>query len=156
MARRRRHLAKRLARLTAQDFRDFARAQAAVLAAHWLVWRRPTGRLLARGPATQQMPQRSMPIPTEVERLLRAVNRAAVYGVTRPLCLTRAVALMRLLDADGHKGGVLRIGVRWEGGAFIAHAWVEFHGSVLDLDPSLHRPFTRIADTRVASVEQVS
>lgn len=156
MARRQQHLAQRLARLTTQDFRDFARAQAAVLVAHWLVWRRPTGRLLARGPAMQQMPRTSLPIPGEVERLLRAVNRAAVYGLTRPLCLTRAVALMRLLEADGHKGGVLRIGVRWEGGAFIAHAWVEYHGSVLDLDPSLHRPFTHLTDARVASVEQAS
>jgi hypothetical protein len=63
---------------------------------------------------------------------------------------------MRLLAADGHRGGVLCIGVRWKGGAFLAHAWVEYRGSVLDLDPSLHRPFVHLTDVKVASMEQVS
>lgn len=154
--RRQRGLLRRLARLRVHDFRDFARAQAAVLVAHWLVWRRPTGQLLAHGPALQQMPAPAAAVPPEVERLMRAVNRASVYGLTRPLCLARSVALMRLLEKDGHTGGVLRIGVRWEGGAFIAHAWVDYQGMVLDLDPSIHRPFVPLTNVRVVAAEQAS
>jgi len=154
--RRLRELPRRLARLRARDFRDFARAQVAVLVAHWLVWRRPTGKLLAHGPVMQQMPEPAKAVPPEVERLMRAVNRASTYGLTRPLCLARSVALMRLLEADGFTGGVLRIGVRWEGGAFIAHAWVDYQGMILDLDPSLHRRFSPLTNVRVAPMEHAS
>jgi hypothetical protein len=153
-----RRLPQRLARLRARDLRDFARAQVAVLVAHWLVWRRPTGRLLAHEAGEQRMPepQPKAELPDDVVRLLRAVNRASVYGLTRPLCLARAVALMRLLEADGHTGAALRIGVKWENGSFIAHAWVDYRGTVLDLDPSLHRPFVPLTDVRVAAAERTA
>ncbi|HYD53548.1 MAG TPA: lasso peptide biosynthesis B2 protein [Gemmatimonadaceae bacterium] len=150
-------LLRRLTRLRPRDLTDFGRAQVAVLVAHWLVWRRPTGRLLAHtADGSPRLPERSAPIPPEVERLQRAVNRASVYGLTRPLCLTRAVALVRLLEARGLGGGMLRIGVRWEQGAFVAHAWVEYQGAVLDLDPRLSRPFVPLTDVRVASSERPS
>jgi hypothetical protein len=69
----------------------------------------------------------------------RAVARAArlVPGAT---CLVRAAALARWLRARGAPA-VLRIGVRHEGGALRAHAWVELDGAALGEDPAALRGF---------------
>lgn len=148
-----RHLARRVARLRLHDVRDFARAQVAVLAAQWDVRRRPTGQLVhpEAGAPSVSPSARAAAAPEGVVRLMRAVNRASTYGLTRPLCLARSMALVRLLEADGYTGAALRIGVKWERGEFVAHAWVEYGGAVLDLDPSLSRPFVPLTDARIVA-----
>jgi hypothetical protein len=65
------------------------------------------------------------------ERIALAINRAATYGVFRPLCLVRAVALSRMLEARGMRGSRVRVGVRRRRGRFAAHAWVEYKSRVL-------------------------
>ncbi|HVR38369.1 MAG TPA: lasso peptide biosynthesis B2 protein [Thermoanaerobaculia bacterium] len=62
--------------------------------------------------------------------LARAVDRVARHLPLRTSCLDRAVALWWLLVRNG-AGGALRIGVRREGDALAAHAWVEHEGEVL-------------------------
>lgn len=54
-----------------------------------------------------------------------AIDRAARYGIFSPSCLTRALALSRMLDEKGVVGHAVRVGVHRDGNAFIAHAWVE-------------------------------
>src|SRR5262245_39823336 len=64
---------------------------------------------------------------TSVARLVRA---AASHGPYHASCLVRSCAVWWLLQRHG-VGSDLRIGVRKEGGALMAHAWVEQNGQVL-------------------------
>lgn len=142
-------LVRRAARLRGRDFRDFLRAQSAVLAAHWQMRREPAGRLVALQQGGEQAGMvAASPVPERVEQLRVAVTRASRFGLTRPTCLTRALALVRLLEREGFVEGVVRIGVRREQGTFSAHAWVDYRGSALDLDPALSRGFVALTDAR--------
>ena len=125
--------------------RDVARAQLALLAAQWRVWRRPTGELTTvTAPSPVGVPR--SPMPPDAWRLAVAVRRAAAYGVFRPQCLVRSMALQRLLERDGIEGGRLVVGVRRRSGEFAAHAWVELQGRPLGEDALQRRQFLRIAD----------
>lgn|GEM_PF-731753 len=80
----------------------------------------------------------------EAMRQALAVHRAARYGVFRPRCLTRAIALERMLVRRGLPATV-QIGVRREAGALEAHAWVELHGRVLGDHPEHVARFSPLA-----------
>jgi hypothetical protein len=88
----------------------------------------------------------------EVERVVRAVDRAARLGVFRPSCLVRSLALARLLTRRGVAGSRIRIGVRRGAAELDAHAWVELGGRVVGDDPRHTARFTPI--TTVAPVER--
>ena len=121
----------KLIRLSRQDLADLLRAQWALLKAQLLVWTRPQGRLTEPVHGSKPLapnPDRDL---DEARRLALAVNRAAAFGVFRPLCLVRAVALGRMLEARGIHGGAIRVGVRMVDGKFAAHAWVEYGEHVL-------------------------
>jgi transglutaminase superfamily protein len=111
---------------------DVAEAQLALLRAQALRWLRPLGEFVEVTPAEAlQLARASSAQRQTCERLASAINRATRYGLFRPLCLTRAVALSRMLEAHGIGGHTIRIGVRREGGCFTAHAWVELGNRVL-------------------------
>ena len=74
----------------------------------------------------------------------RAVHRAARYGLFRPRCLTRALALQRLLARRGWPAS-LHVGVRRDRGALLAHAWVELDGAVLGDSPEHVATFVPLA-----------
>lgn len=119
-------------RLTAAEWWDVCRAQRAVITAHVRVALAPRGRLArlaADGPAASERP---LPIGTRERAcaLARAVHRASRYGMTRPYCLVRAIALLQLLHAE-RIPGVLRVGVRRDASGLLAHAWVELAGLTL-------------------------
>lgn len=120
-----------------------------------LVWTRPTGRLVTSRPAADTAPG-ELPVPgngttlePRAEELALAVGRAAEHGIFRPLCLVRAVALQRLLEAHGIHGSRVRVGVRLDRGRFLAHAWVEHRQHVLGDRAELVRTFAELADVRV-------
>lgn len=110
-----------------------ARAQGALLAAQICVWRSRRG-TLARAWAEAADPAGGAPPPLSRDdgawcaALALAVDRAARYGVFRPRCLARAIALQRLLDRQGIRGTRIRVGVRRTGERLDAHAWVERGG----------------------------
>jgi hypothetical protein len=110
---------------------DLARALAALAAAQLRVWTRPAGRLVRPG-ATAVSAEWTAGEAAHAARLARAVDRAAT--AFRATCLVRALALHRLLDADGLPGARIRLGVRPDAGRLHAHAWVEFAGTVLGDD----------------------
>ena len=126
-------------------------AQTALLGAWARVATRPRGRLVSMSGAGNS------PIIAEpggearatARRLATAVNRAAAYGVFRPQCLVRAVALKRLLDARGLEGSRVQVGVRSRHGAFAAHAWVEYGTEVLGDRRDHVETFIRLADLDV-------
>ncbi len=59
-------------------------------------------------------------------RVTRVARR--VPGAT---CLTQALATQVLLAWHGHGGATVRLGVRREGDALLAHAWLEHRGQVV-------------------------
>lgn len=137
---------RKLLAIGAQGRRDLIRAQFALLRAHWRLRRRSVGGLVTRRGHDAE------PItgdPARARALARAVERAATHGVFRPLCLTRAIALREVLDAEGITGSDVRVGVRRVGGRFDAHAWVRWGDAVLGDRPEHVAEFTEVDDIRV-------
>lgn len=128
MARSLAHFARKLSALSLRDWGELWRAQWELLVAQATIRSRPIGSLAT--PATQVGEADPTRFP-EARRLALAVVRAARFGVFRPQCLVRSVALSKLLRARSIDGAVVRIGVRRAGGEFLAHAWVELGGETL-------------------------
>jgi hypothetical protein len=127
-------LLHKLATLSPREWVDLLQAQVALLAAQVSVWTRPTGRLVSpAGSRDDAVSQSSSPsaLMGRAQQLGLAVSRAGDYGVFRPLCLVRAVALHKMLERHGIRGSRIRIGVRMRRGRFGAHAWVEYGGRVV-------------------------
>ena len=103
-------------------------AQWALLAARGMVRNRPIGSLAT--PTAGNPPADPAQLP-EARRLALAVVRAARFGVFRPQCLVRSVALSQMLAGRRISGALVRIGVRRKNGEFSAHAWVELAGETL-------------------------
>jgi hypothetical protein len=122
------HLARKLVRLSLTEWRQLLQAQWALLVAHAMVRRRPVGSLTTPAAGVREADPLRMP---EARGIALAVVRAARFGVFRPQCLVRSVAISRMLTARGIHGGVVRVGVRRTGGEFLAHAWVELAGETL-------------------------
>ena len=122
------HIAKKLATLSAREWLDLFQAQWALAAAQLTVRSRPVGTLAT--PATGAVSADLARLP-EARRLALAVVRAARFGVFRPQCLVRSVALSRMLEKRGIEGAMVRVGVRRQDGEFLAHAWVEYAGQTL-------------------------
>jgi transglutaminase superfamily protein len=122
---------RKLLGLSRAEWVELFWGQGALIHAQLLVWTRPRGRLLAASePSAGPGGQRRDATP-EMHRLARAVERVADYGLYRPSCLVRSLALQRLLAARGIHSSTVRVGVRLAGGHFTAHAWVECDGQVL-------------------------
>ncbi len=114
------------------DILDVAEAQIALLRAQALRLLRPVGEFVEVD--VGDPPPIATTTPGRVEtcqRVALAIDRAARYGLFRPLCLTRAMALSRMLDAHEITGHRIRVGVRRDGESFVAHAWVELDQRVL-------------------------
>ena len=103
-------------------------AQWALLAARGMVRNRPIGSLAT--PTMGNPPADSARLP-EARRLALAIVRAARFGVFRPQCLVRSVALSQMLADRRISGALVRVGVRRKNGEFSAHAWVELAGETL-------------------------
>ena len=65
-----------------------------------------------------------------MERLVRCAARGARFSPLPATCLVNALVTEALLNRHGYPVG-LRVGVQRRAGAFSAHAWLEFQGSVV-------------------------
>jgi hypothetical protein len=130
---------------------DVVEAQLALLRAQTMRWVRPLGELVEVATDEPLFAARASLAQRELcDRLASAINRATRYGLFRPLCLTRAVALSRMLDAHGIAGHRIRIGVRRDAGSFTAHAWVELGHRILGdtvANTLSYAPLTRVSVT---------
>ena len=121
---------RRILRLSAAERGLLARAGATLLVARlglWLLYYERIRRLLAA-------PQSSRISRWDPHQVAWAVQ-AASHLVPASTCLVRAMALERLLRADGHPAR-LRLGVtRGADAPLAAHAWVESDGAVLMAEP---------------------
>jgi hypothetical protein len=137
----------KLLRLSGREYADLVMAQLALCVAQLRVWARPRGRLVV---ATSPAPAPAAGSGDAVAaRLARAVSRAARFGLFRPQCLVRAVALNQMLEARGIRGSQIRIGVRWLDGQFQAHAWVEYEGRVLGDREDFVTAYSPLTDVRL-------
>ncbi|PYO46989.1 MAG: lasso peptide biosynthesis B2 protein [Gemmatimonadetes bacterium] len=114
------------------DIRDVGEAQLALLRAQTLRWLRPVGEFVEVAATDSNADHSTGPAQRRTcERVASAIDRAARYGIFRPLCLTRAMALSQMLERHGIRGQRIRVGVRRDGESFAAHAWVELDQLVL-------------------------
>ena len=132
------------------ELRDVIEAQRALVLAQLTLMIEPRGTFSVAADSAV-----SAPPPDEqrvlAERLARAVVRAARYGIFRPRCLARAIALSRMLSAHGIEGHTIRIGVSRENGSFVAHAWVERGTSVLGDTVTHTRSFAPLTNVRIGN-----
>jgi hypothetical protein len=138
------HIVRKLAALSGQEWAELFRAQHALIAAQLAVRTRPVGTLAQPVSEPGSVDPSRLP---EAQRLALAIVRAARFGVFRPQCLVRSVALSRMLERRGITGAIVRVGVRRAGGEFLAHAWVELAGQTLgDADEHVGSfvPFTNL------------
>ena len=122
------HIARKLSGLSLDEWVEMFRAQWALLVAQAIVRGRAVGSLAT--PAGEAGVPDMARLP-EARRVARAVLRAARFGVFRPQCLVRSMALSRMLATRGIDGAIVRVGVRRLNGEFLAHAWVELGGETL-------------------------
>ena len=80
----------------------------------------------------------------DIVRLVRMVNVAANRGIVRVTCLRRSLAIWWLLRRRG-VASEIRIGVRREQDLFMAHAWVERDGLVLNDRADIAQSFAVLA-----------
>jgi hypothetical protein len=133
------------------EMRDVAEAELALFRAQAMRWVRPLGQLVA---VADQPSARLLSTPSTTqremgERFAKAINRATRYGIFRPKCLARAVALSQMLDAHGIDGHCIRIGVRRVDGNFTAHAWVELGKWILGDSDWSARSYVPLTEARV-------
>lgn len=135
---------KKLVTLAPRELADLVLAQWFLLAALWTVRRRPRGELLR--PLQVVQPAGGVRDDERLARLAVAVDRVARFGLFRPTCLVRAVALERQIRGANAGPAVVRVGVLPVAGAFFAHAWIELEGQVIGDEPSRVRRFTPLHD----------
>lgn len=127
-----------------------ARTQWAILEAASIVRRTPRGELVERLASDVATGEARPEDRERVEAIGLAIDRVVQFGLGRPLCLVRSLALQRLLRRHGIPGSAIRVGVRICGGRFEAHAWVEWNGTVVGEDPGYvarFRPFSDLGST---------
>jgi hypothetical protein len=125
------HLRRKLASLSASQWRDLLRAQWAVIAAQLRLRTRANGELVDRWTVDAERPRAD---PRQLQRAMaigNAVRQVGLYGLTRPQCLARSLAICELMLAERIPGAVIRIGVRPQDAKLAAHAWVEFAGEII-------------------------
>jgi len=160
----------KLLRAGPRGWYDLAEAQVRILAAAIAVAVRPKGDLvsvdapeasfanrLATSPVQTRgeeggfpspaMVEPSLPapaLPAGVSRVELALLRTARFGLLRPRCLIRSMALQRMLTARGFPDAIVRFGVRRRNGEFESHAWVEWQGRVIGDQAGHVRSFSPI------------
>jgi hypothetical protein len=125
----------KLRALSGREWRELIAAQVRLLFAQLSILTRRTGNLVATHNATVEPPVAGDRL-SDARAVALAVSRAAAYGVFRPACLVRSMALSQMLSSRGIRGARVQIGVLARDGQFAAHAWVEYGGEVLGDDPS--------------------
>ena len=135
---------RRIRSLEWREITDLLVAQGSLLAAWWTVQRRPKGELLRRIQSLVQSGDARD--ERRLARLAVAVDRISRFGMFRPTCLVRAVALERQIRSANAGAAVVRVGVLLGGTKLLAHAWIEIDGRVVGDEPSHVRRFTPLHD----------
>jgi hypothetical protein len=139
----RRGRVSRLLTLPLGEVSDLVVAQIGLLTALWILKVRSRGKLLH--PLGSSQPTAADIDEQAVERMATAFDRVARFGLFRPTCLVRAIALERYLRDAGPRASV-RVGVLRDGDRLLAHAWIEMGNRIVGDEPSHVRRFTPLHD----------
>jgi len=140
---------RRLRRITLREVAGLAEAQATLIVYQLAKWWAPRGRLLDWTAPSDPV---ARPDRSTIEIVGWSVTRAARYGLFRPKCLVRALAIRRMLQRRGIENAVVRVGVRRDSAAFEAHAWAEV-GNIIVGDSAQHTAtFTPVANARMVAL----
>ncbi len=155
-------LAQRLRGLYPETVRDLLRAQLALLRSAASVRTCPVGSFAVESAGSGSSEEASRadaiesqtgdwvePPDARASQISSAIARAARFGLFRPSCLVRAIALQKLLDANGLTGSTVHVGVWSDSGNFAAHAWVEYGDRVLGESKSRVGRFRRLGHLSV-------
>ncbi len=133
---------RKLRRVSFGDIPHVARGYRHLLTAgiRLFVLRQPIETWLA--PRHDEQPSaRDMPDASErVKRAARWSNTCARYPFPWARCLQRSLAMCYWLEKEGIQPA-LKIGVRKQGAAFDAHAWVEYGGQVVNDNQAVKSTF---------------
>lgn len=125
-------LARRLLTLSAHEWKDLLAAQGSLWRAAWAMRRRPKGALLEQwSTGTDVVPPADPANLPRAREVGDAVRRVALYGLSRHECLARSLAISSMLEREGIRGAIVRIGVRPDKARLAAHAWVEYAGEIV-------------------------
>jgi hypothetical protein len=124
-------LARKLATLSARQWRDLLRAQWALIVAQLRLRTRANGALVERWTVDAERPPADRRQLQRAQEIGDAVRRVGLYGFARPQCLARSLAICELLQAERIPGAIIRVGVRPQEAQLAAHAWVEFAGEII-------------------------
>ena len=138
------HVARRVFSLPAREFGELLLAQAYLLVALGKVRWRPKGTLLR--PVDGLADADHGAVESRLAPLVVAVDRAGRYGLFRPTCLVRAIALEQMIVKAGAGPAVVRVGVLTGPDRFLAHAWIEREGRVIGDEPARVAMFTPLHD----------
>lgn len=144
-------LARKLFSLSVPEWRDLLRAQWLVIVAQVRLRTRPTGSLIAQWTAGsgEQEPFNRSQLP-RAHAIGHAVRRVGLYGVTRAQCLARSIAICEMLNAEGIRGAIVKVGVRPQDARIEAHAWVELAGEIIGDSRAHIRGFELLASAHGA------
>jgi hypothetical protein len=90
------------------------------------------------------------------QRIATAVSRVCRYGLLRPECLVRSIALQKMLVRHGIGDSRVRLGVRSRDGVFESHAWVEHGDGLIGDEPGHVRTFTPLDGLSVLGPRETS
>lgn len=138
--------------LTLTDVLLLLEAQRDLLSCQIAKWRRPVGELLDWDSSPNDTVVSVRVGAHTIQSVGWAITRASRYGVFRPQCLVRSLAIQRMLVRRGITETTIRIGVRLRDGEFSAHAWVELDGMVIGDSRAHVESFTRITDHRLVGL----
>ena len=145
-------LARKVISLGVREWRELWRAQWALILAQRVVSKRAPGQLTSRTSETAGTPRaQGAEARSHARALGDAVRRAAKYGIFRPACLVQAIAIQRLLSADGIQGAIIKVGVKQAETGMEAHAWVELEGDVIGDTLAHVREFAPLNELSVLS-----
>jgi hypothetical protein len=134
---------RKAAALSAADWLIFGEAWTKLLVVDLLLRTGPFPRLrqyvagrLRQRAATNPISDRD--IISRIRHLVSAAGNNHIYPMT---CLRQALTLQEMLGRRGIQTE-LRIGVRKEAGALLAHAWLEYAGQPVDVGSQVNERFT--------------
>lgn len=124
-----------------------------ISAYRWLLWgRKELGALRGKGWLVGDIERRSAeraprnrPSDEEIQKMARAIDRAARSPFRWSKCLQNSLALRRWLSTRGVMAE-LHIGVKKEANGIAAHAWLEYRDEVINDTPDAtaqYAPLTR-------------
>jgi len=133
--------------LDGRDWRDLAEASITLAYTHAALRFGSPGRVIAR--ATSGTRDRSSTFTAARQKRLEWLVGVAGRHVVPTPCLTRAIALARILGKRGVKTDV-RLGVRQIDGRLDAHAWVELDGRAINDDEAHVRRYAPLESSPAA------